>query len=142
MKRLGDDAADEWVFGARRPAAAAGSRLVLVVSRRTRRRQVAFDVGRSAHGGACRDVTNTTLASQCAPLRGRAKQPRVWAKSASSVPQGEEGPLSGPLSHFDRCKINSGEARISVGFSRQPQCLCFRFSVGGEVDYIAAGIVF
>jgi len=87
MKRLGDDAADEWVFGARRPAAAAGSRLVLVVSRRTRRRQVAFDVGRSAHGGACRDVTNTTLASQCAPLRGRAKQPRVWAKSASSVPQ-------------------------------------------------------
>src|SRR5262249_54621082 len=70
--------------------------------------------------------------------------PREAAESVGEVlsffcPSGRRG---SSFRHFDRCKINSGEAWITVGFSRQPQRLCLCFSVGGEVDYIAAGIVF
>jgi hypothetical protein len=52
IRGLGDDAAEDWVFAARCTTAAARPVMVLVVSRRPRRRQISLDVGSGAYRGA------------------------------------------------------------------------------------------
>jgi len=38
-------------------------------------------------------------------------------------------------------EVDSGDARIAVGFLRQPHRLRRRFSARSEADYLAAGII-